>query len=54
MLEKIAALKQETILLDNRFQQYDKSTHSLISVDGTNGPIMEPWPFNMKWYLQKF
>jgi hypothetical protein len=54
MLERIAVLKQKVISLDKRFQNYDGKTHCLISVDGTDCPIMEPWPFEKKWYSQKF
>jgi DDE superfamily endonuclease len=53
-LQKIANMKDDVILLDNRLQGYDGSTNSLMSVDGTDCPTMEPWPFDPKWYSHKF
>jgi DDE superfamily endonuclease len=53
-LEQISALKDNVINLDNRFDGFDGSTNCLISVDGTHCPVMEPWPFDRKWYSQKF
>lgn len=54
MLRKIAALKDDVICLNNRFLQYDGTTSCLISVDGTDCPIFEPWPFDKQWYSKKF
>lgn len=56
-LEKIAALKDEVIILDNRFfNGWDDSqgTHCLISIDGMDCMVNEPWPFQKKWYSEKF
>lgn len=53
-VEKIADLKDTIIVFDNRFQLYDSSTHCLMSLDGTDCPINEPWPFDKKWYSHKF
>lgn len=53
ILEKVAALKDEVIVLNNRFEGYDGSTTCLISLDCTDCPVMEPWPFDTKWYSQK-
>jgi hypothetical protein len=47
--EKIAGLAEEVILFDNRFDGADGSSSCLISVDGTDCPINEPWPFDKKW-----
>ena len=53
-LEKIAALKHDIIQLDNRFKDYDGSSHCLISVDGIDCMVNEPWPFSTDMYSQKF
>jgi DDE superfamily endonuclease len=53
-LEKVANLKDDVILLDNRLDGYDGSTNALMSVDGTDCPTMESWPFDPKWYSHKF
>lgn len=53
-VEKIAELKEEIILLDNRFADYPGDTNCLMSVDGTDCPVMEPWPFDPQWYSHKF
>lgn len=53
ILEKVAGLKEQIIVLDNRFDGFDGSTTSLLSVDCIDCPVMEPWPFDEKWYSQK-
>jgi hypothetical protein len=53
-LEKISLLKDDIIKLDNRFEQWDGSSLCLMSIDGTDCPVMEPWPFQPKWYSKKF
>ena len=54
-VEKIAALKDEVIHLDNRFEGLDAvvSTNCFISVDGTDCPVFKPWPFSKKMYSHK-
>lgn len=54
MLEKVAELKHTVIKLDNRFDGWDGRAQCLISVDGTDCPVNEPWPWEKKWYSKKF
>lgn len=53
---KIAQLKDEIIVLDKRFDEYDETSISscFMSVDGIDCPVNEPWPFESKWYSHKF
>ena len=53
---KIAQLKDEVILLDKRFDGYDETSVSncIMSIDGIDCPVNEPWPFDSKWYSHKF
>jgi hypothetical protein len=51
---RIADLQADVIKLDNRFDGYQAGTHCLISVDCIDCMINEPWPFDEKWYSQKF
>lgn len=53
-LNRISALKLDVINVNNRFDGYDGTTQCLLSVDGVDCPIQEPWPFEEKWYSQKF
>lgn len=53
-IERIAALHPDVIKLDNRFHGYDGTTRCLLSVDGLDCMVNEPWPFDEKWYSQKF
>ena len=53
-IEKIADLKVDVIKLDNRFHGFDGTAKCLLSVDGIDCMINEPWPFEEKWYSQKF
>jgi len=55
-LEKIASLKPDVIQVDKRFEGYTPSsgTTCLMSVDGIDCMVNEPWPFDKKWYSQKF
>jgi hypothetical protein len=53
-LEKIADLQKEVIKLENTFRQNDRTTDCLMSVDGTDCPVFEPWPWDPKWYSKKF
>lgn len=53
-VEKIASLKDDLIVLDNRFEDWDGTSQCLISLDCTDCPIMEPYPWDTKWYSQKF
>jgi hypothetical protein len=52
-IEKIALLEAKYILLDNRFINADTNITCFISIDGTDCPVMEPWPFDKKWYSKK-
>lgn len=54
MLSKIAGLKGSVIDFDKRFDGWDGHSNCLISVDGTDCPVNEPWPFDGKWYSKKF
>jgi DDE superfamily endonuclease len=51
---KISDMKDAIIVFDRRFDGFDGSTNCLISVDGTDCPVNEPWPFDRKWYSHKF
>lgn len=52
---KIAELKDEVIILDKRFEGFDATkTNCLLSIDGIDCPVNEPWPFESKWYSHKF
>ena len=55
-VKRIAELKDDLISLDNRFGGLDGEAHTncFMSVDGTDCPIYEPWPFNPKMYSEKF
>lgn len=53
MLEKVAGLKETVILLDNRFDKWDQTNTCLMSIDGTDCPVQEPWPFDSRWYSEK-
>ena len=53
-LEKIALLKEDIIQLDRRFEGYDGVAQCLMSIDGVDCMVNEPWPFDTKWYSQKF
>jgi hypothetical protein len=46
-------LKSDVIQLDKQFQGYNGSSSCLMLIDGTNCPVFELWPFEMKWYSQK-
>jgi hypothetical protein len=52
-VEKIADLEATLILLDNRFTDSNQTQTCFMSVDGTDCPVMEPWPFDKKWYSEK-
>ena len=54
MIEMVADLKDEVILLDDRFEGWNEQSQCLLTVDGTDCPINEPWPFDGKWYSEKF
>ena len=54
ILKRVAALLESVILLDSRFDNWDGSSICLISIDGTDCPVMEPWPFDGRWYSKKF
>ena len=51
---RIDDLRPDIIRLDNRFHGYDGTSHCLLSVDGVDCMINEPWPFDQKWFSQKF
>ena len=55
-VERISALKDELIRLDDRFDGLNcvAFTNCFISVDGTDCPVFEPAPFNKKMYSHKF
>ena len=54
-VQRIAELKDDVISLDNRFDGLDgvAYTNCFISVDGTDCPVFEPWPFSTKMYSHK-
>jgi hypothetical protein len=49
----IASLLDDVIQLDNRLVGADPKVNCVMSVDGTDCPVHEPWPFDTKWYGQK-
>eukprot|EP00536_Pseudo-nitzschia_multiseries_P017516 jgi/Psemu1/225351/e_gw1.1596.9.1 len=55
-VRRIAELKDELISLDNRFDGLNGVAHTtcFMSVDGTDCPVFEPWPFSKKMYSHKF
>jgi DDE superfamily endonuclease len=52
-VEKIADQIDQVITLDSRFDGYTGTTHCLMSVDGTDCPVMETWPFDKTMYSKK-
>ena len=52
-VRKIADLKFDVIVFDNRFDQWNGSSQALISIDGIDCMVNEPWPFDTKYYSQK-
>jgi len=54
MLRKISDLKEKVMRLDDRFEGWDGTTSCLMSIDGIDCMVNEPWPFDEKWYSQKF
>ena len=54
-VEKLANLKDKFISLENRFDGLGAVVHTncFISVDGTDCPVFEPWPFTKKMYSHK-
>lgn len=51
-VEKISLLKNDIIKLDNRFDKWDGAAVCLMSVDGTDCPVMEPWPFLLNGFAK--
>jgi len=54
-VRKIADLKDDVIRLENRFDGLDgvAYTNCFMSVDGTDCPVFEPWPWDRKMYSHK-
>eukprot|EP00536_Pseudo-nitzschia_multiseries_P016292 jgi/Psemu1/45626/gm1.45626_g len=54
-IERIADLKDDVICLGNRFDGLNgiATTNCFISVDGTDCPAYEPWPFSRQMYSHK-
>ena len=54
-VERISLLKPDLIKLDNRFEGLGSvaNTNCFISVDGTDCPVFEPYPFSKKMYSHK-
>ena len=55
-VQKIAELKDDVIRLDDRFNGYGVGgirTNSFITVDCTDCPVFEPWPFDKHMYSHK-
>lgn len=55
-IDRISLLKEDVIDLENRFDGLDEvaETNCFISVDGTDCPVFESWPFSTKMYSHKF
>jgi hypothetical protein len=54
MLTKISSLKGDVIKLDKRFDNWNNISTCLMSLDGIDCIVNEPWPFDEKWFSQKF
>eukprot|EP00536_Pseudo-nitzschia_multiseries_P006474 jgi/Psemu1/193182/e_gw1.138.9.1 len=54
-IERITDLKDDVICLGNRFDGLNgiATTNCFISVDGTDCPAYEPWPFSRQMYSHK-
>ena len=55
-VERLSELKDDVISLDNRFDGIDGGvayTNCFMSVDGTDCPVFEPWPFSKTMYSHK-
>lgn len=54
-VERISLLKDDVISLEGRFDGLDTvaETNCFISVDGTDCPVFEPWPFSKQMYSHK-
>lgn len=55
-IEKMSQLAPSVIDLERRFDGIDATctTNAFMSIDCTDCPINEPWPFNKKWFSKKF
>lgn len=51
--EAISNLKDHVIIWDNRFKNH-QGNHALVTVDGTDCRILEPFPFWPGWFSHKF
>ena len=54
MLQHISELESVVIKFENRFDGWDGKTKALMTVDGTDCIVNEPWPFDKKWFSKKF
>ena len=54
-VKKISELKDDVIRLERRFENLPETveTNCFLSVDGTDCPVFEPWPFDPKLYSHK-
>ena len=54
-IRKISELKEDVIQLERRFDNLPEEVfvNCFVSVDGTDCPIFEPWPFNPKNFSHK-
>ena len=55
-VKRIAELKDEIISLDNRFDGLGNEAHTncFMSIDGTDCPVFEPYPFSKAMYSHKY
>lgn len=53
-LEKIALLKDDLIVFDDRLNGWNGRATALMTVDCIDCMINEPWPFNRGYYSHKF
>ena len=49
----LADADARVIVWNHRFQNWDHNINCLVSIDGTDCSIKEPWPFNTIYYSQK-
>ena len=52
-IEKISGLKHDVIRLERRFEEVTAVVSCFVSVDGTDCPVFEPWPFDSKMFSHK-
>lgn len=54
-IKKISELKDDVIKVERRFENLpvEVAVNCFVSIDGTDCPVFEPWPFDSKMYSHK-